>query len=238
MLTNKNIAIIPARGGSKRIPNKNIKPFGGHPVISYSIRAARAADLFDKIIVSTDSEEIAETARSYGAETPFKRPAELADDFTSTDSVIVHAIEWLIKNQERPDYVCCIYPTAPFISPARLRKGLRILKREKAVSAFTVTSYPFPIFRSLKVTGRGRLEMIWPEYMKKRSQDLPEAHHDAGQFYWIETTRYMQEKSLYSSDSVPIFLPRYLAHDIDSEEDWTRAELMHKALRPGMIDDE
>jgi len=224
-------AIIPARGGSKRIPNKNIKSFAGQPIISYSINAAQETNLFEMIVVSTDSEKIARVAKASGAAVPFIRPAQLADDFTATDGVIVHAIEWLAENGQKPDYLCCIYPTAPFISADYLKRGLQILKREKAISAFTVTSYPFPIFRSLEVTDRGRLAMIWPEHLNTRSQDLPEAYHDAGQFYWAETNRYMREKSFYSSDAVPIFLPRYMVHDIDTEEDWIRAELVYEALR-------
>jgi pseudaminic acid cytidylyltransferase len=226
-----NVAIIPARIGSKRIPKKNIKLFLGKPIIAYSIEAALETKLFDRIIVSTDSQEVVEIAKSYGAEVPFLRPAELSDDFTGTDEVILHALNWLIGHGTNIEYVCCVYATAPLIDSEYVRKGLELLKEKKAATAFSVSTYPFPIYRSLKINEDGRLQMICPDYMNVRSQDLSEAYHDAGQFYWADVKRYLIEKRFYSRDAIPVVLPRYLVQDIDTEEDWKRAEAMYKALK-------
>ena len=224
------ISVIPARAGSKRIPKKNIRSFLGKPIISYSIEAAKATKLFDRIIVSTDSQEIADIALTFGAEAPFIRPKELADDFVGTDEVIIHALNWLIKHGENVRYVCCIYATAPFIKPEYIKKGYESLIKEKATSAVSVTTYSYPIYRSLILDERGRLRMQWPEYIKTRSQDLPVVYHDAGQFYWADVKKYLVDKSFWSNDTLPIIIPRYLVQDIDIEEDWQRAELMYKAL--------
>jgi pseudaminic acid cytidylyltransferase len=225
-----NVAIIPARIGSKRIPRKNIKNFHGKPIIAYSIQAALSSKLFSRIIVSTDSEELAEIVISYGAETPFIRPPELADDFTGTDAVMLHALKWLFDHGTNVQYMCCIYATAPFIDPAFIIKGLELLQGARATSAFSVTTYPYPIYRSLKITEHGRLGMIWPSYMNVRSQDFTEAYHDAGQFYWADVKKYLIEKKLFSRDAVPIIMPRYLVQDIDTNEDWQRAEAMYSSL--------
>jgi len=225
-----NIAIIPARIGSKRIPKKNIKIFHGKPIIAYSIQAALKTNLFGKVIVSTDSQELADVAISHGAEVPFIRPAELSDDFTGTDAVILHALNWLIEHGEDIEYVCCIYATAPFIKPEHIKNGLELLKNKNATSAFSVTTYPYPIYRSLKIDESGRLKMIWPDYLNVRSQDLSEAYHDAGQFYWADVKKYLIQKKFFSQDAIPVVLPRYLVQDIDTAEDWHRAEAMYKAL--------
>jgi N-acylneuraminate cytidylyltransferase len=225
-----NVAIIPARIGSKRIPKKNIKIFHGKPLIAYSIQAALKTKLFRSIIVSTDSMEVANIAITYGAEVPFIRPAELADDFTGTDAVMLHALNYLIDHGADIQYVCCIYATAPFINSAYIKKGFDLLKKKNATSAFTVTTYPYPIYRSLKISEDGRLHMIWPDYMNVRSQDLSEAYHDAGQFYWADAQKYMSEKNFFSKDAVPVVLPRHLVQDIDTDEDWQRAEAMYKVL--------
>jgi N-acylneuraminate cytidylyltransferase len=227
----KTVAIIPARGGSKRIPRKNIKPFAGLPMIAHSIKAALQADVFDRVIVSTDSDEIMEVAKQYGAEAPFRRPAELADDFTATDAVIKHALDWLAANDCPVNYFCCIYPTAPFLRAEYIRKGFELLQSQQASTAFSVTSFPYTIFRGLKINERGRVEMFWPENFTKRSQDLPEAFHDAGQFYWGDAEKYLSEKQLFTSDSVPVVLPRQLVQDIDTPEDWEVAEIMFKTLQ-------
>jgi pseudaminic acid cytidylyltransferase len=224
-------AIIPARSGSKRIPKKNIKNFMGKPMISYSINAARSAGVFDKIVVSTDSEEIARVAESYGAEVPFIRPAQLSDDYTGTDDVILHALNWFIEQDVKIDFVCCIYATAPFIRPEYIRKGLDILQKAGAISSFSVTTYPYTIFRSLKVDDAGKLKMFWPEYSKSRSQDLPEAFHDAGQFYWADVNKYLVEKRFFSNSAAPVIIPKYLVQDIDTMEDWERAENMFAAMK-------
>ena len=223
------VAVIPARGGSKRIPDKNIKPFCGKPIIVYSIEAAKNAGIFGRIIVSTDSKEIASIAKDFGAEVPFMRPCELADDHTGTDVVILHALKWLMENGEKIDYICCIYATAPFVKAEYIIKGYNILRDKNAASCFSVTTYPFPIFRSLKINSQNRLEMFWPEYRETRSQDLPEAYHDAGQFYWANAKKYLKEKQFYSKDAVPVILPRHLVQDIDTVEDWNTAELMFRA---------
>lgn len=225
------IAVIPARGGSKRIPHKNIKEFCGKPMIAYSIEAAKNAGIFDRIIVSTDSEKIAFTAKEFGADVPFMRPCELADDHTGTDAVILHALKWLMEDREKIDYICCIYATAPFVRAEYIIKGYNILRDNNAASCFSVTTYPFPIFRSLKINDNGRLEMFWPEYRETRSQDLTEAYHDAGQFYWADVKSYLKEKQFYSKDAVPVILPRYLVQDIDTPEDWETAEKMYSVLQ-------
>lgn len=225
------VAIIPARGGSKRIPGKNIKLFAGKPMIAWSIEAARQSELFNRIIVSTDSEEIAVVAREYGAETPFLRPIELADDFTPTAEVILHALAWIGEQGEVVDCACCLYATAPLVQPRFLREGFNLLCRSGAASVFTVTSFPASVHRALKIEEDGHLSMFWPEYELTRSQDLPEAYHDAGQFYWLNGQRFLAERKIYSHDARPVILPRYLVQDIDTLEDWTMAEAMYAALR-------
>jgi len=224
------IAIIPARGGSKRIPEKNIKPFAGKPIIYYSIEAARKSGLFDMIIVSTDSESIASVARNFGATIPFIRPDELSTDTASTEDVIIHAIDSMRKIIDTIDYVCCIYATAPFIQECYLTQGLDLLISSQATTAFSVTTFPYPIYRALQITEHNKLSMIWPEYMSARSQDLPEVYHDAGQFYWLDVNSFLLEKKLYSSNSIPVIIPRYYVQDIDTIEDWIQAEAMFKIL--------
>ena len=225
------VAIIPARGGSKRIPNKNIKLFAGHPIISYSINAAQKSRLFDRIIVSTDSEEIVKVAKSYGAEVPFIRPSELADDLTGTAPVLLHALNWLDDHGYTTDYFCCIYATAPFIQAVYIKKGFDLIKDKDAVTAFSVTTFPSPIFRALKIDENGHMKMFWPEHENSRSNDLPEAYHDAGQFYWGNTEKFVRGKTFFSSDAVPVVLPRYLVQDIDTPEDWETAEKMYSVLQ-------
>jgi N-acylneuraminate cytidylyltransferase len=223
------LCIIPARGGSKRIPRKNIRLFAGKPIIAYSIETALNSNLFDQVIVSTDDEEIAAVARKYGAETPFIRPAELSDDHTGTNDVIRHAISWYQQQNVDCDFVCCIYATAPFLGPEYLKQGLDRLIASKRSFAFSVTSYAFPIQRALRVVASEYLEAIWPENNTVRSQDLEEAFHDAGQFYWGRSSAFLNNEILYSPVSVPVVLPRHLVQDIDTLEDWQRAELMYKA---------
>jgi pseudaminic acid cytidylyltransferase len=227
----KKVAIIPARGGSKRIPNKNIKVFAGQPIISYSINAAKDSKLFDRIILSTDSKEIAEIGKSYGAEVPFMRPSELADDYTGTADVLIHALNWLNVHDKFYNYFCCIYATAPFVNKVYINKAFDILRENKAVSAFPVTSFPYPIFRALKIDTNNRVKMFWPEHLHSRSNDLSEAYHDAGQFYWCDTEKFLKEEIVFSSDSVPVILPRYLVQDIDTPEDWETAEKLFLTLK-------
>ena len=222
----KCVAIIPARGGSKRIPRKNIKDFHGKPLIAYSIEVALKSGLFDKVIVSTDDEEIAKIAKNYGAEIPFIRPKELSDDFTGTGAVVNHAIEYLKQNGEEFDFICTIYATAPFLDEKYLIRGFEKLKNSNARNAFSCTSMPFPIQRTFKITDDERCEMFWPEHFQTRSQDLEEAYQDAGQFYWTNLN-IKSTDIIFGKDSIPIILPRYLVQDIDTLEDWRRAELMY-----------
>ncbi|MGX9728042.1 MAG: pseudaminic acid cytidylyltransferase [Candidatus Electronema sp. VV] len=226
-----NFSVIPARGGSKRIPRKNVKDFFGKPMIAWSINTALESGCFERVIVSTDDEEIATIARQFGAEVPFMRPAELSDDFTETTAVIKHAVQWLQANHSEPDYVCCIYATAPFISADALRQGLNTIQQRKADYAFSVTSYAFPIQRAVKIQQNGTVQMLFPEHFNSRSQDLEETYHDAGQFYWGTKEAWLIEKRIFSSSSYPVLLPRHLVQDIDTQEDWTRAELMFNAIR-------
>ncbi len=222
------IAMIPARGGSKRIPKKNIKQFHGKPIIAYSIEVAKKSGLFDRIIVSTDDEEIAEIAKEYGAEIPFLRPKELSNDFIGTKAVTDHAVNFLLNQGEKIDFICTIYATAPLLQEQYLQDGFEKLSNSDAVYSFSVTSMPFPIQRTFKIN-HNRCEMFFPENYSKRSQDLEDAFQDAGQFYW-ENLNKKSKEPLFGKDSIPIILPRYLVQDIDTLEDWKRAEYMYKAI--------
>ena len=226
----KAVAIIPARGGSKRIPRKNIKDFYGKPLIAYSIQAALDSKLFDKIIVTTDDEEIANIAKKYGADVPFIRPKELSDDFTGTGDVVHHTLAYLKDKSEMFDYACTIYATAPLLQEKYLIEGFEKLKNSTAVHAFSATSMPFPIQRTFKIDRDGRCEMFMPEHYMTRSQDLEEAYQDAGQFYWTKLNEESNE-IMFGKDSIPVILPRHLVQDIDTLEDWQRAELMYKVIQ-------
>ncbi|WP_434777348.1 pseudaminic acid cytidylyltransferase [Neisseria sp. Ec49-e6-T10] len=225
-----NIAIIPARGGSKRIPHKNIKNFCGKPMIAWPIEAALESNCFDSVIVSTDSVEIASVAQSFGAQVPFIRPAELSDDFTGTTAVIKHAVRSISNIMQDIENVCCLYATAPFVQPQNLIDSFNVLNNNDCDFVFSVTSFAFPIQRAIKITSNNRVQMFQPEMFVKRSQDLEEAYHDAGQFYWGTTKAWLEEKSIFSSGSVPFVLPRYRVQDIDTHEDWVRAEYMFAAM--------
>jgi len=224
------IAIIPARGGSKRIPRKNIKDFFGKPLIAYSIEVALASNLFEKVVVTTDDKEIAKIAQEYGAEVPFLRPEKLSDDFSGTADVIEHAVSVLESKGEYYDYVCTIYATAPLLQKEYLLEAYKKLQESSAVYAFSATSMPFPIQRTFKLDKNGRCQMFTPEHYMSRSQDLEEAYQDAGQFYWEKRTEKSKE-IIFGKDSIPIVLPRHLVQDIDTLEDWTRAELLYKVLK-------
>lgn len=225
------VAIIPARGGSKRIPRKNIKPFAGKPIIGYSIEAALQSQLFDRVIVSTDDAEIATVAESFGAEVPFLRPAALTDDFVGTNAVIKQCLEYLRDHNGPVDHACCLYATAPFVRVKYLREGYEKLVSSGKSYAFSVTSFPFPIQRAIRINKDGNVEALYPEMVARRSQDLEEAYHDAGQFYWGRAEAFLKEVVTFSPVSVPVVLPRYLVQDIDTPEDWRRAELMFAALK-------
>ena len=229
-----NLAVIPARGGSKRIPQKNIRPFAGKPMIAHSIELALNSGLFDRVVVSTDDEQIAEVALRYGAEVPFVRPADLSDDWAPTVPVIAHAINWHQEQGFHVGYACCIYATAPFIQLKYLRKGYDLIRERQAAYAFPVTSYAHPVQRALVVEETGGIQALYPEHRLTRSQDLPEAFHDAGQFYWGTAQAFLNGLPMFDSHSVPVILPRYLVQDIDTWEDWQQAELMYKLL-PDML---
>jgi len=224
------IAVIPARGGSKRIPKKNIKDFCGKPIIAYSVQAALDSGCFDQVIVSTDDPKIASVARHHGADVPFMRPAQISDDYTGTNAVVKHAIKWFLNNGKSVEYACCIYATAPFVTSDFIRKGLHNLENSKRLFSFSVTSFPFPIQRALKISQSGEIEPFSPDLIKSRSQDLEETYHDAGQFYWGQAAAFLNDEELFSKVSVPTILPRHLVQDIDTMEDWYRAELMYRSL--------
>ena len=224
------VAIIPARGGSKRIARKNIKSFHGQPIIKYSIQAAHNSGCFDRVIVSTDDDEIADVAKQLGAEVPFMRPDSLADDFTPTVDVLKHAIEWLEQQGETIAYACCIYATAPFIGVEAIRRGADLVAQPGVEYAFSATAYAFPIQRAFFLDAQNRVSMSQPEHFNTRSQDLPPAYHDAGQFYWGSASAFKQAKPFFADYAQAVLLPRYLVQDMDTEEDWLNAELMYALL--------
>jgi len=225
-----NIAIIPARGGSKRIPRKNIKAFHGKPMIAYSIEAAKASGCFDKIIVSTDDQEIADVAKQYGAEVPFIRPNDIADDYATTMDVMQHAIKWCLAEQWQVVNVCCIYATAPFILASDITNGYEKLTNTNAEYAFSATTFPFPIQRAITVGEDAGVSMLEPKHANTRSQDLVEAYHDAGQFYWGKSTAFLSGKAIFAPHSRAVILPRKRVQDIDTPEDWELAEMLYSVL--------
>ncbi len=225
------LAVIPARGGSKRIPRKNIKTFHGQPMIAWSIQAALKSGCFDEVWVSTDDAEIAQVAQEYGAKVPFLRPAELSNDFATTADVMQHAVNFFVnEEQAQPDYVCCLYATAPFVMQQDLLNGLSLIQAEKVDYVFSATTFPFPIQRAIKLTEKGHVEMFSPEHFNTRSQDLQEVWHDAGQFYWGTAEAWLNKSVIFSDQSKIVELPRYRVQDIDTTDDWMRAELMANLL--------
>lgn len=224
-----NIAIIPARGGSKRIPQKNIKLFCGKPIIAYSIEAALTSGCFDRVIVSTDNQDIADIALQYGAEVPFLRPAHIADDYATTIEVIQHAVSALALDKSA--LICCLYATAPFVTPTSLAKGLEILTIERLDYCFSATEFSFPIQRAFRLDQRGRVAMYQPDYYNTRSQDLESAYHDAGQFYWGTYHAFVTGKPIFSEDAKPVIMPAYQVLDIDTQDDWNNAEFLYKLLQ-------
>lgn len=222
------IAILPARGGSKRIPRKNILPFGGRPMISWPIDAALQSGLFDHVVVSTDDDEIAQVAESAGARAPFRRPAHLSDDMSPARGVINHAIEQIeALHGQTVQTVCCIYATAALITPADLLAAHEILASEPdARFVFAAASYPHPVQRAMTMDAQGGVEMLFPEHAKTRSQDLAETFHDAGMFYWGRRDAFIGNHPMFSPKSRPYIIPRERAQDIDTPEDWTFAEAL------------
>jgi N-acylneuraminate cytidylyltransferase len=225
-----SIAIIPARGGSKRIPRKNIKDFNGKPMIAWSIETALTSGCFDEVIVSTDDDEISKIATQWGARVPFKRPAHLSGDTIGTMPVIKHALEWFDSQGDSPEHVCCIYPTAPMLPPSVLVDAYHRLVESGSKFCFGVSHYGHPIQRALRMDASGQLSMFSPEHALTRSQDLEAAFHDAGQFCWGTRAAFLDGRSPLTQDSVAVLLPRYRAVDIDTLEDWELAESLYAAL--------
>lgn len=227
-----NVAIIPARGGSKRIKNKNIKAFHGKPIIAYSIEAALKSKLFTRVIVSTDDEKIANIAREYGAEVPFMRPTHLADDYTGTTAVVEHAVNYLQQEGEEIEYVACLYATAPFLQVKYIVEAFTQLQSQpNKNAAFTAAKFNYPIQRSFILDVEGQILPVDPASIHKRSQDLPAVFHDAGQLYVGRADDFLNQRfNIFSKEAIAIIMPSYLVQDIDDEEDWLRAELMYQAL--------
>ena len=226
------LAVIPARGGSKRIPHKNIRPFCGKPIIAYSIAAALESELFERVIVSTDSEQIATVARQYGAEVPFLRPAELSDDHCGVVAVVKHAVQWCRQQGNIIEEVCGIYATAPLIKVADLRRGFELLQTSGADGVMAVTTFPAPIQRALKMNADGSLQMFQPEHAMTRSQDLEPAYLDAAQFFWWGSNASDGGRPVNKG----LVLPRNRVQDIDTEEDWQVAEQLYRLLHPEVVD--
>jgi N-acylneuraminate cytidylyltransferase len=224
-----NLCIITARGGSKRIPRKNIKDFLGKPIIAYSIQAAIDSGLFDEVMVSTDDSEIAEIAKSFGANIPFMRSEKNSDDFSGTFDVIHEVLREYIKQGREYDYLCCLYPTAPFVSGKLLKNGFKLMKAHDYNTVFPVCSFSAPIQRAIKWDGI-KVSMFQPEFINKRSQDLEPAYHDAGQFYWLNISRMMDEPQLFTSNSGVLILDETELQDIDYPTDWKLAELKYKMI--------
>lgn len=223
----KSLAIIPARGGSKRIPQKNIKEFYGKPIISYSIAAAIESGCFDEIMVSTDDPQIADMAISLGAKVPFMRLDKTSDDHATTADVLSEVLEEYKKTGQSFVNFCCIYPTAPFVTGAKLKEAYNKLVNDKVDSVIPITKFSYPVLRSFIVNERGRLSMKWPEYLNSRSQDLKSFFHDAGQFYFIRTESFINTKKILTENTVGIEVNESEVQDIDDEEDWKIAEIKY-----------
>lgn len=225
-----SICIIPARGGSQRIPGKNIKSFLGQPIISYSIKAALDCRLFDEVMVSTDDETIARISKSYGASVPFLRSAENADAFATIADVILEVLMRYAEQRQTFDHLCCIFPTAPLISTKRIQEAYEMLNTDDVDSICPVVSFSYPILRALEVSDDQYLRMIWPEYLRTRSQDLKPTYHDSGSFYWAKTKAVIEERTLFCRKGKPLILNEIEVQDIDSETDWKLAEMKYTLL--------
>ena len=224
-----SIAIIPARIGSKRVLKKNIKDFCGKPMISYAIEVAQRSELFEEIIVSTDSNEVEEIALSLGAKIPFKRPSSISDDITPTVPVIAHAIKECIKNGFNFNYVCCIYPCVPFLEISDLKDSFKKIKDNKANYCFAISEYNSNILRSFKINKEGKIEKIFPRNELIRTQDLDASYFDAGQFYWGEKNVWLDSLNIHDN-GIPHIIPNWRAIDIDTNDDWLRAEHLYSVL--------
>lgn len=226
----KCLAIIPARGGSKRIPHKNIKPFLGRPIIAYSIEAALGTGLFEEVMVSTDDTEIAEIARQEGASVPFLRSTENANDYATLADVLVEVVNVYKERGNEFDLICCLLPTAPLISSEDVRSAYDQLVMSTFDSICPVVAFSYPILRSLSIDEKGNLNMNWPEYRFSRSQDLRPAYHDSGTFYWIKTSSLLKDKKLLGENGTAIVLDEFRVQDIDTDTDWALAEMKYKLL--------
>ena len=227
----KSLCIIPARGGSKRIPRKNLKSFCGKPIIAYSIQTAINSGLFEEVMVSTDDFEIAEIAQTYGAKVPFFRSVNNSDDFATTSNVLEEVLYEYKKRGQYYESACCIYPTAPFITINSLNEGKRILDDEGVDSVFPVVKFDYPIWRGLKKNKTGRVEMIWDEHLDSRSQDMVEVFHDAGQWYWFDVNVFLKNKKLFTNNTKSVELSSLEVQDIDNLYDWYLAELKYAYLQ-------
>ncbi|MDP4277261.1 MAG: pseudaminic acid cytidylyltransferase [Bacteroidota bacterium] len=225
-----SICIIPARGGSKRIPHKNIKLFLGKPILAYSIQVALDSQLFDEVMVSTDEEEIAGIARQYGASVPFLRSGETAGDYATLADVLEEVMTQYARLDHRFDMVCCLLSTAPLVTARRLEEAFLLVQKKQYDSVCPVVEFSYPIKRALELTSDNRLQMIWPEYMKTRSQDLSPAYHDSGSFYWVKTEALLREQTLFCRNGSAIVLPETEVQDVDTETDWALAELKYQFL--------
>lgn len=224
------LAVIPARGGSKRIPRKNIKPFCGKPVIAWSIEAALQSGCFDEVIVSTDDAEIADVARQWGAGVPFVRPAELADDLAPTVPVVAHAVQYCLDTGWSVGHACCIYPCAPLLHIDDLRGAFELLRTLDVEYVYPVTEYPHPVQRAMRRMPDGAMRFVSPEYELTRTQDLEKLFHDAGQFYFGKASAWLGHKKMHTA-GIGMPIPSWRVVDIDTEDDWKRAELIFMALR-------
>ena len=226
----RSIAIIPARGGSKRIPRKNVKDFLGIPIIAYSIKAALESGVFDEVMVSTDDEEIATVAREYGAAVPFLRSNRTSDDFATTADVIDEVLDRYESVGKEYDMVACIYATAPFVTPQRLNEAAEILKKSAFDSAFTCVTYSYPVQRGLEIDTDGKIKMKWPEFKSSRSQDLEPIYHDAGQFYFATVDAYRKAHGFWGDNTAPIVLSELEVQDLDTLTDWKLAEMKYRLI--------
>ena len=225
------IAIIPARGGSKRIPKKNIKDFLGKPIIAYSIEAALEAGVFDEVIVSTDSEEIAQVARAYGAKVPFMRSAALADDMTTSDDVLLDVLKRYKEQGQSYKYMACIYATAPFVTAETLRNAMKVMKEHEGMTQLIpMAPYSYPPQRCHVINDKGEAIFKYPEYITTRSQDLERMYHDIGQYYIYDVGRFVEAKGIVYDRIVPLIVDEFTAQDIDTEQDWKIAEMKYKIL--------
>lgn len=231
----KNLCIIPARGGSKRIPRKNIKPFLGKPIMAYSIEAALGSGVFDEVMVSTDDEEFAFIAKQIGASVPFMRSDATANDYATTVDVLLEVVDMYRKQGEVFDNVCCLYSTAPFVTPERLKEAYNKLS-ENIDGCFTVVEYSYPIQRSLRINESGLIEMRYPEHLKSRTQDLEKTYHDAGQFYFMKTAAMEQEKTVWLRRTEPLVLSELEVQDLDTLTDWQLAEMKFELINNNFID--